>query len=109
MINDHFSIFDCAWGLPSFGGFMELFRDNYHSYQEAFGADDCSSPAMKAAIAQWLGLYYGGDGPLQLPYTIVRKLIRGIFAEYAPGEGVGNLPHIPAMELRPRLPWIWKP
>ena len=78
---------------------MELFRDNYHSYQEAFGVDDGSSLAMKNAIAQWLQLYYGGDGPLQLPYTIVRKLIRAIFAEYAPGEALKKLPHTQAMEL----------
>ena len=75
---------------------MELLQDINHGYQEAFGADDVSSPAMKRSILRWLQLYYGGDGVLQLPYTIVRKLTRAIFAEY---ESDLDLPHREAMEL----------
>ncbi len=75
---------------------MELLQDMNRSYQEAFGLEDISSPAMKRSILRWLQLYYGGDSPLQLPYTIVRKLIRAIFAEY---EGPVSLPHREAMEL----------
>lgn len=81
---------------------MELLQDD--SCREAFGAGDISSPAMKRAIAKWLELYYGGtregaDHCLRLPYTILRKLTRAIFAEYAPGENLRGLPHREAMEL----------
>lgn len=75
---------------------MELLQDINHGYQEAFGAEDISSPAMKRAILRWLQLYYGGDSPLQLPYTIVRKLTRAIFAEYQSNMA---MPHREAMEL----------
>ena len=75
---------------------MELLQDINHGYQEAFGAEDISSPAMKRAILRWLQLYYGGDSPLQLGYTVVRKLTRAIFAEYRSGM---ELPHREAMEL----------
>ena len=75
---------------------MELLQDMNHGYQEAFGLEDVSSPAMKRAILRWLQLYYGGNDPLQLGYTIVRKLIRAIFAEY--GSDL-TLPHREAMEL----------
>ena len=75
---------------------MELLQDINHGYQEAFGLEDISSPAMKRSILRWLQLYYGGDSPLQLPYTIVRKLVRAVFAEY---ESSLPLPHREAMEL----------
>ena len=75
---------------------MELLQDINHGYQDAFGVEDISSPAMKRAILRWLQLYYGGDSPLQLSYTIVRKLTRAIFAEYASNL---SLPHREAMEL----------
>jgi len=72
---------------------MELLQDINHGYQEAFGAADISSGAMKRGILRWLQLYYGGDSPLQLGYTIVRKLSRAIFAEYR-----SACPHMPARE-----------
>ena len=75
---------------------MELLQDINHGYQEAFGAEDISSPAMKRAILKWLQLYYGGDDPLQLCYTIVRKLTRAVFSEY---ESDLRLPHREAVEL----------
>ena len=75
---------------------MELLQDINRGYQEAFGAEDISSAAMKRAILRWLQLYYGGDGALQLSYTIVRKLTRAIFAEY---QSDLALPHREAMEL----------
>lgn len=79
---------------------MELLQDSGHMYQDAFGAEDVASPAMRRAILKWLGLYYGkGDGMLQLPYTIVRKLSRAVFSEYEPGEAVAGLPAGEAMEL----------
>ena len=75
---------------------MELLQDINHGYQEAFGLEDVSSPAMKRGILKWLQLYYGGDSPLQLPYTIVRKLVRAVFSEY---QSDLALPHREAMEL----------
>lgn len=68
----------------------------------AFGAQECSSPAMQRAVDKWFSLYYGG-GLLRLPYTIVRKLVRGVFAEYSLSGGFGaeilrGLPHARALE-----------
>lgn len=77
---------------------MELLQDSGGLYSEAFGASDCSSPKMKRGILQWLQLYYGAQQRLQIPYTIVRKLISGVFCEYdAPG--LTDLPEREAMEL----------
>lgn len=91
---------------------LEVLQDTGGFYQEAFGAADCGSSAMKKAIAQWFALYYGTDRTpgrdhgLRLPYTVVRKLVRGIFAEYAPRSGdsrtqaiLQSLPAREAMEL----------
>ena len=79
---------------------MELLQDNGHMYQDAFGAEDVASPAMRRAILKWFALYYGkGDGLLQLPYTIVRKLSRAVFAEYEPDAALEGLPAREAMEL----------
>ena len=78
---------------------MELLQDKNQNYQNAFMAEDIASSAMKKAILTWLQMYYGGDSPLQLPYTVVRKLQRAIFAEYSPGENLKKLPHLQAMEL----------
>lgn len=60
------------------------------SCQEAFGASDKTTRAMHDAIAQWFDLYYreavtDGEDPCQrLAYTVVSKLVRAVFAEYAP-------------------------
>ena len=80
---------------------MELLQDMTHAYQDAFGAEDASSGLMKRGILRWLGLYYGREGaqPLQLPYTIVRKLTRAVFAEYEPSENIAALPAREAFEL----------
>ena len=83
---------------------MELLQDLGHGYQSAFGAEDVSSPAMKRSILRWLQLYYGQGEPgtdpcQQLPYTIVRKLTRAVFAEYAPSENLLQLPAREAVEL----------
>ena len=78
---------------------MELLND-LGGYQEAFGAEDISSPAMKRAVGSWFDLYYDRTALMQLPYTIVRKLVCGMFAEYeASGSAVENLPERNAMEL----------
>jgi hypothetical protein len=77
---------------------MELLQDHGGLYAEAFGASDCSSPKMKRGILEWLRLYYGQEQRLRIPYTIVRKLVSGIFCEYdAPG--LEALPEREAMEL----------
>ena len=77
---------------------MELLQDLGGLYSDAFGASDSSSPKMKRGILQWLGLYYGQEQRLQIPYTIVRKLTSAVFCEYdAPG--LRALPQREAMEL----------
>ena len=77
---------------------MELLQDLGGLYSEAFGASDCSSPKMKRGILEWLRLYYGQDAKLQIPYTIVRKLVSAVYCEYdAPG--LKCLPEREAMEL----------
>ena len=65
-----------------------------YNCQEAFGASDKTTKAMQAAIAQWFSLYYrdvveDGEDPCQrIAYTVVSKLVRSVFAEYAAvGEG----------------------
>jgi A118 family predicted phage portal protein len=59
-----------------------------YSCQEAFGAFDKTSEAMQRAIAEWFSLYYrdkveDGEDPCQrIAYTLVSKLVRGMFGEY---------------------------
>ncbi len=58
-----------------------------YSYEEAFGASDITSRAMRDAQALWEALYYGkshGDAdPCQrVAYSVVSKLVRTIFGEY---------------------------
>lgn len=58
------------------------------NFEGAFGAEDVTSQAMAEAIAQWFQLYYreqteAGEDPCQrIAYTVVSKLVRGVFAEY---------------------------
>ena len=60
-----------------------------YSYQEAFGAEDVTSDAMKSAIAEWFSLYYndqvkdGRDPCQRIACTVVSKLVRTVFGEYA--------------------------
>ena len=60
-----------------------------YSCQEAFGASDKTTSAMRDAIDQWYSLYYrdtveNGEDPCQrIAYTVVSKLVRTAFAEYA--------------------------
>lgn len=77
---------------------MELLQDSGGLYSDAFGASDGSSPKMKRGILEWLGLYYGAQQKLQIPYTIVRKLISGVFCEYS-APGLSALPAREAIEL----------
>ena len=60
-----------------------------YDYQQAFGAWDKTSPAMRKAIREWLTLYYrdtpeeNTDPCQRIAYTVVSKLVRGVFAEYS--------------------------
>ena len=59
-----------------------------YSCQEAFGVSDKTSRQMRTAISEWFDLYYrsapeNGEDPCQrIAYTVVNKLVRGVFAEY---------------------------
>ena len=78
---------------------MELLND-LAGYQAAFGAEDVSSPAMKRAVGSWFDRYYDPTALVQLPYTIVRKLVCSVFAEYAAqGQVLSALPARTALEL----------
>ena len=62
---------------------------NIANCQQAFGARDQTSNAMQAAVKEWFDLYYrskasNGEDPCQrIAYTVVSKLVRTVFAEYA--------------------------
>ena len=64
-----------------------------YSCQEAFGAKDVTSGAMKSAIADWYDLYYnqeiqnGRDPCQRIAYTVVSKLVRTVFGEYCATTG----------------------
>lgn len=59
-----------------------------YSLEEAFGVKDCTSDAMKAAIAEWFRLYYEqaptkeSDPCQRIAYTVVNKLTKTCFGEY---------------------------
>lgn len=61
---------------------------NILSYQEAFGAADKTSAAMRKAIDQWYDLYYARNCPdtrhpgQRIAYTVVNKLVKTVFGEY---------------------------
>lgn len=58
------------------------------------GYGECGSGAMRTAVREWYRLYFeqagreGYEPCLRLPYTIVRKLVSAVFAEYG---GFGEL------------------
>lgn len=55
---------------------------------QGFGGREVTSPQMRRAIGEWFRLFYCREGDenydpsLQIPYTVVRKLTRGVFSEY---------------------------
>ncbi len=56
-----------------------------YGYEEAFGAADKTSPAMRKAVKNWFNLYYGESEtePCQrVAYAVVSKLVRTVFGEY---------------------------
>ena len=64
---------------------------NLYSYQEAFGASDKTSRAMRQALKRWQALYYeraatDREDPCQrIAYTVVSKITKGVFSEYQTG------------------------
>lgn len=76
---------------------MELLND-LAGYSAAFGAEDISSQAMKRAVGKWFSLYYDREDLMQLPYTIVRKVVQSVFAEESVS-GLENWPGRDALEL----------
>ena len=67
--------------------------------EQGFGAAECGTEAMAQARQEWLEAYYEAS-VLRLPYTIVRKLVRGVFAEYgAGGDILRAIPERTALEL----------
>lgn len=59
-----------------------------YSYEDAFGAKDCTSQEMQKSIVEWFHLYYNREAtkdedPCQrIAYTIVNKLTKTAFGEY---------------------------
>lgn len=57
--------------------------------QAAFQSVELTTPQMKRAIGDWFRMYYNQmptqqeDPCQQIPYTVVRKLTKTVFAEYA--------------------------
>ena len=60
-----------------------------YSYEDAFQAKDCTSQAMRDAVREWSRLYYqqapteDSDPCQRIAYTIVNKLTKTAFGEYA--------------------------
>lgn len=65
-----------------------LMNHTNYGYEDAFGAKDCTSQAMKAAIDDWFDLYLQAapteeEDPCQrIPYTVVNKITKTAFSEY---------------------------
>lgn len=59
-----------------------------YSLEDAFGAKDITTPAMRTGIAEWFRLYYGqektedADSCQRIAYTVVNKLTKTCFGEY---------------------------
>ncbi len=58
-----------------------------YSYEQAFGAADKTSKAMRSAIRQWFDVYYGKqeqecDPCQRVAYSVVNKLVRAVLGEY---------------------------
>lgn len=66
-----------------------IFNRSAYCLEDAFKAKDITSPGMREAIVDWFELYLakkpdGDEDPCQqIPYTIVRKLVKTAFSEYS--------------------------
>ena len=62
---------------------MSIYR-----YEQAFGASDKTTAAMRKAIERWFSMYYDSavtvshDPCQRIPYTVVNKLVKAVFGEY---------------------------
>ncbi len=60
-----------------------------YDYESAFGAEDKTSSQMRKAVEEWFSLYYdqektnASDPCQRIPYTVVGKIVRTVFGEYA--------------------------
>ena len=64
-----------------------------YGYEQAFGALDKTSPAMRKGIERWFAMHYNGaaddraDACQRIPYTVVNKLVKAVFGEYQVSSG----------------------
>ena len=71
------------------GMITALFDNSIQSCEEAFGVADCTSELMKEAIREWFSLYFASkktdkeDPCMQIPFTVIQKLTKTAFGEYA--------------------------
>ena len=67
---------------------FNIITNKTYGYEDAFGATDCTSDAMKEAIDDWFELFYQNDPECeedpcqQIPYTVVNKITKTAFGEY---------------------------
>lgn len=67
---------------------FSIITNKTYGYEDAFGATDCTSGAMKQAVDEWFSLFYqdkphDGEDPCQrIPYTVVNKIVKTAFGEY---------------------------
>lgn len=67
---------------------FSIITNKAYGYEDAFGATDCISSEMKAAIDEWFKLFYRTkpedcEDPCQrIPYTVVNKITKTAFGEY---------------------------
>ena len=73
-----------------------------YDYEARFGAADKTTKAMKTAIGDWFDLYYLADtdtnrDPCQrIAYTVVNKLVKAVFSEYAAVAAEADYQHLVA-------------
>jgi A118 family predicted phage portal protein len=66
-----------------------VFNNKIQNFEEAFRVKDITSTDMKNAIKDWFWLYYNNvpneheDPSQRLPFTVVNKLTKTVFSEYA--------------------------
>lgn len=75
-------------------GLWTALTDNkIYNFEQAFGARDITSDAMKQAIRLWFSMYFGCDSLddeddcQRIPVTVVNKLYRATFSEYTATAG----------------------
>ena len=61
---------------------MDFYLKMKRFFWEGFGVEECGTAAMRRAVPEWFELFYRG-GILALPWAIVRKVNRAVFAEFA--------------------------